>query len=175
MLASMHRWITFAKQARSIDIEDANGQRIGLVGGRSDKNEYQVKHFVRHLLLNMERHGSVSLDSMKYSAFAPYLPDERAHMAPLENKTLGELRKLVGLSPLLASMWACLAKQLANGGSTRLDVAAARPQSLCCMWVRGIDAPDVLGVGDWWKPTTPERIAAGMEATSGQNENEDID
>ena len=72
---------------------------------------YLVKHFVRMFLLVADDAwlfaDSQILDDMSVKSLHSWLPDETSSMRPVWNETVGWLRRMTGISPLIVSCHAC--------------------------------------------------------------------
>jgi hypothetical protein len=77
-------------------------------GGQCEKNTYNAKHFVRYVLIEVERGMPGCLDNLAFERLADWCPDENTHASAIQGRTVGEVRQLFGCNPLLWHCYACL-------------------------------------------------------------------
>ena len=105
----LHAVLAFARKCRSFNVGTH-----GFPGGRDCKHAYQVKSFVRGLLLVIESYMPTCCDEMKMSTVIQFCPDQVKHCTPLLDLLGKEVRLLFQVSPSLVSCWACLAYPLGD-------------------------------------------------------------
>ena len=140
----------FAKACRSYFTKDG----YGLPGGRTTIHEYNVKHFVRGLVLatsalpstigstddgqdnlpnRLEFDNSTfwrAVAKLPMKTLLKYTPDENMTIdKQLCGMSCLEVRRRLGVSPHLLSCWLCLA-----GVASDSDVEAAERANLDCFW-----------------------------------------
>jgi hypothetical protein len=98
-----------------------------LKGGMSEKNMYNAKHFVRYVLIEVDRGMPGCLDDLAFERLADWCPDENTHASAVQGRTVGEVRQLFGCNPLL---WHCYACLIGYGDSKLLEAAVKADHSM---------------------------------------------
>jgi len=91
-----------------------------LEGGQSGKSSYSAKHFVRFVLMEVERGMPGCLDNIAFERLSDWCPDENIHASALLGRTVGEVRGLFGCNPL---MWHCYAYLIGLASSNMICTA----------------------------------------------------
>ncbi len=81
----------------------------GLKGGRSKDHQYNVKHFVRLMLLQVAEMVPHAFDDITVAKVAAWSPDENSHVVPVNHMTGAEVRQRFAVHVLMLGCWACLA------------------------------------------------------------------
>ena len=79
-----------------------------LLGGDVSKHSYSAKHFVRMMLLLVDRHHPTAFDDMDFGTLSRWCPDQHKHAASLPKYSCRQMREYFGVSPLMWHCWACL-------------------------------------------------------------------
>ena len=106
----LQRLLDFALAVRSTKVVIGE-VRVGLSGG-TEKHSFLARHFVRNMLLMLEKMSPETvgswLDPLPYCDLVPWLPDVTEQCEPLHNLSGQQLRQMFEISPLMISCWACL-------------------------------------------------------------------
>ena len=104
------RLTAFATAVRRYTFQDPEERgEYGLKGGRSKDHQYNVKHFVRLMLLQVAEMVPHAFDDITVAKVAAWSPDENSHVVPVNHMTGAEVRERFAVHVLMLGCWACLA------------------------------------------------------------------
>ena len=99
----------YAKEVRSVSIPGPlPGTKLGLPGGRTEQNTYLLHHFLRAMLLIVEKGMPHAFDGFPMSTIAEWVPDKNQHCRSLDLMSGEEVRRQLGYSPLMVHCWTCM-------------------------------------------------------------------